>query len=128
MPAEVDKMPELRTRRDLTMFFPEIIARHPAADLGLSGVESHLVQAGEQQLVFMSFDSDIKVPEHAHAAQWGVVLDGEMELTVAGERKVLRRGDSYFIPSGVLHAARIHRGYKDVTLFDQRDRYAAVER
>jgi quercetin dioxygenase-like cupin family protein len=51
-----------------------------------------------------------------------------MELTVAGVPRVLRRGDSYFIPAGVRHAARIRRGYSDVTLFDQRDRYRrAVE-
>ena len=109
------------------MLFPEIITRHPAADLGFSGVESHLVQAGEQQLVFMSFDIDVQVPEHSHAGQWGVVLDGEMELTIGGDRKLLRRGDSYFIPAGIVHAAEIRRGYKDVTLFDQRDRYAVVE-
>ncbi len=108
--------------------FPEIIARHPAADLGLEGVESHLVQAGDQQLLFMSFQRDVEVPEHSHAAQWGVVLDGEMELTVEGERRSLRRGDSYFLPAGVRHSARIRKGYKDMTLFDQKDRYAAQSR
>ncbi len=110
------------------MFFPDIIRRHPAADLGLPGVESHVVQAGGQQLVFMSFDADVQLPEHAHAAQWGVVLDGEIDLTVAGERRLYRRGDSYFIPSGVPHVSRIRRGYKDVTLFDQPDRYGVVAR
>ncbi len=109
--------------------FPEIISRHPAADLGLEGVESYLVEASEQQLVFMSFHRDVEVPEDAHEAQWGVVLDGEMELTVeVGERRSLRRGDSYFLPAGVRHSARIRNGYKDVTLFDQKDRYAARDR
>jgi quercetin dioxygenase-like cupin family protein len=105
-------------------FFPEIVTRHPGANLGMDGVESHLLQAGGQQLVFMSFDRDVEVPEHAHAAQWGVVLGGQMDLTVEGERRVLDRGDSYFIPAGARHSARIHRGYKDVTLFDQSDRYS----
>jgi quercetin dioxygenase-like cupin family protein len=109
------------------MLFPEIISRHPGADLGLTGLQSHLVQAGEQQLVFMSFAADAEVPEHAHAAQWGVVLEGEMELVVAGEVRVLRRGDTYFIAAGVRHAARIRRGYSDATLFDQRDRYRPLE-
>ncbi|MDD5305816.1 MAG: cupin domain-containing protein [Deltaproteobacteria bacterium] len=104
--------------------FPEIIARHPAADLGLEGAESHLVQAGNQQLVFMHFTRDVEVPEHSHEAQWGVVLDGEVELMVEGEWKVLRRGDNYFLPAGVRHSARIRRGYSDVTLFDQRERYS----
>ncbi len=106
--------------------FPDIISRHPAAALGLAGVESHLVQAADQQLVFMRFDADVEIPEHQHRAQWGVVLDGEMELTVEGHRRVLRRGDTYFLPAGARHSARIRRGYADVTLFDQPDRYAAA--
>ena len=109
-------------------FFPELITRHPAADLGLDGVESHLVQAGDQQMVFMRFTRDLEVPEHSHEAQWGVVLDGEMELTVEGVRKVLRRGDSYYVPAGAKHSARIQLGYADVTLFDERDRYTILQR
>lgn len=109
-------------------FFPEIVTRHPAADLGLAGAESHLLQAGDQQIAFMSFDRDVDVPEHAHAAQWGVVLDGEIELTIAGDRRVFRKGDSYFIPAGVRHSSRIRAGYKDMTLFDQRDRYPVLAR
>ncbi len=106
--------------------FPEIISKHAGAELGLDGVISHLIQAGDQQIVFMSFDRDVEVPEHAHAAQWGAVLDGEMELTVAGKLLLLKRGDSYFIPAGARHSARIRKGYADVTLFDQRDRYTTA--
>lgn len=106
-----------------TSSFPEIIARHPKADLGIEGVTSHLIQAGDQQLVFMEFSRDVEVAEHAHAAQWGVVLGGEMELTVEGVRRGLRPGDSYFIPAGARHSATIRRGYRDVTLFDERARY-----
>src|SRR5262245_32153993 len=104
--------------------FPEMIARHPAVDLSLEGRESHLIQAGEQQFVFMSYQHDTDIPEHAHAGQWGVVLDGEMELTVEGERRLLRRGDSYYLPAGARHSARIHGGYKGLTMFDEKDRYA----
>src|SRR5262249_10828174 len=107
-------------------FIPEMIARHPAVDLGREGVESHLIQAGEQQFVFMSYQRDTDIPEHAHAAQWGVVLDGEMELTVEGERRLLRRGDSYSLPAGARHSARIYGGYKGLTMFDQKDRYATA--
>ncbi|MHB9002256.1 MAG: DUF6463 family protein, partial [Thermoanaerobaculia bacterium] len=77
--------------------FPEVIARHPAADLHLDSVESHLVQAGQQQFVFMSFQDAVQVPEHSHAAQWAVILDGEIELTIGGHTRDFRRGDTYFI-------------------------------
>ena len=103
--------------------FPELISQLPAADIPIPGVKSFLAQAANQQFVFMSFDRDVEVPEHAHAAQWGVVLDGEIELTIEGIKRVLKKGDSYVIPNGVRHSARIRSGYKDLTLFDEKDRY-----
>ena len=104
-------------------FFPEIITDLPAAELPIDGLSSYLFQGEHQQFIFMSFDDDVEVPEHSHEAQWGVVLDGQTELTVGGRRRVLEKGDTYFIPKGVPHSARIRRGYKDLTLFHQRDRY-----
>ncbi len=71
----------------------------------------------------MSFDEDAEIPEHSHEAQWGVILGGEIVLTTDGETRVLRRGDTYFIPKGVKHSAFIKKGYKDLTLFNQKDRY-----
>ena len=106
-------------------FFPEMIRNLPQADIPISGLTSHLVQGPKQQVILMAFEEDIEVPEHSHEAQWGVVLDGEMELTIAGTPQTLRRGDSYFIPKDVVHSARIKAGYKDLTLFNQIDRYRA---
>jgi len=106
-------------------FFPEIITKLPAADIPLEGVNSHLFQSQDQQFIFMSFDKDVQVPEHSHEGQWAVILDGEIELTVDGKKSTFKRGDTYFIPKGVKHSARIKKGYKDLTLFDQKDRYKA---
>jgi quercetin dioxygenase-like cupin family protein len=106
-------------------FFPQIITRLPEADIPLEGVHSHLFQGKDQQFVFMRFDKDAQVPEHSHAGQWAVILDGEIELTIGGRKATFQRGDTYFIPKGVKHSARIKKGYKDLTLFDQKDRYKA---
>lgn len=104
-------------------YFPEIIERHPGANIPVEGVTSHLIQAGSQQFIFMAFERDVEVPAHSHNAQWGVVLEGEMELTIDGQTRVLKKGDSYFIEKDVVHSAKIKKGYKDLTLFDQPDRY-----
>jgi quercetin dioxygenase-like cupin family protein len=104
--------------------FPGIVSDLPQADIPIEGLKSYLLQGEDQQVVFMSFENDISVPEHSHEAQWGVVVDGEIRLTIDGRLHVLTRGDSYFIPKGVAHSARIKAGYKDVTLFDQKDRYS----
>jgi quercetin dioxygenase-like cupin family protein len=104
-------------------FFPEIVTNLPQADVPLPGVRAYLFQGDDKQLVFMTFPDDVDVPEHAHAAQWGVVLAGEVELTVPGEQAVYRRGDTYYVPAGVPHSARIKKGSRLMDLFDQADRY-----
>ena len=106
-------------------FFPEIITNLPEADIPIEGLHSYLFQGQNQQFVFMSFENDVEVREHCHEAQWGVVLDGETELTIDGKTNNLTKGDTYFIPRGVRHSARIKKGYKDLTLFNQKDRYKA---
>ncbi|GEM_PF-4548806 len=75
----------------------------------------------------MNFEKDVEIPEHSHEAQWGVILDGEIELTIDGKKYIFKKGDTYFIPKGVKHSAKIKKGYKDLTLFNQKDRYKAKE-
>ena len=108
-------------------FFPDIITALPEVDIPLDGVHANLVQSPNQQIIFMSFEHDVEVPEHRHEAQWGVVLDGEIELAIAGSAKTYQKGDSYFIGKDVPHSAKIKAGYKDLTLFNQKDRYSVKD-
>jgi len=98
-------------------FFPEIITNLPEADIPIEGVYSYLFQGENQQFVFMSFENDVEAPEHSHEAQWGVILDGEIELAIDGKKCTFAKGDTYFIPKDVKHSARIRKGYKDLTFF-----------
>lgn len=100
-----------------------LIARFPNAKIPIEGVNSRLIQAGDQQFIFMEFENDVEVPPHAHNAQWGIVMEGEMEITISGKIHNLRKGDTYFIKKDEIHSAKIKAGYKDLTLFDQPDRY-----
>jgi len=45
-------------------------------------------------------------PPHTHPdhEQAGMVLSGEYEMTIGDERRLLKPGDAYVIPSGVEHA------------------------
>ena len=90
-------------------FFPEIITNLPEADIHIEGLHSYLLQGQNKQLLFMSFENDVEVPEHTHKAQWGVVLDGEIELIVGEKKRTLTKGDTYFIPKDVRHKARIKK-------------------
>lgn len=106
--------------------FPEPILKLPRADIPLQGITAYLSQADSHQLVFMDFAEAVELPEHAHASQWGVVLEGEIELTIGGHRATYRKGDRYFIPAGVLHSGHIHAGFVAMDFFDQPDRYRAL--
>lgn len=104
-------------------FFADIITSLPRADVPIPGIKAYLFQGEDKQLVFMEFAEEVDVPEHSHAAQWGAVLKGEIALTVGGETNTYRPGDTYFIPAGVPHRARISAGSCLQDMFDQIDRY-----
>ena len=106
-----------------TQFFPDVIRELPEFEHNFKGLESHILQCEGKQIIFMSFEEETIIPEHSHEAQWAVVLDGRIELTVEGELHIYMRGDTYYLPAGIKHSAVIRKGYKDVTLFNQSDRY-----
>lgn len=103
--------------------FPDPIKNLPKADIPLNGLTAYLSQSETHQILFMQFEEDIELPEHSHESQWGIVLDGRIDLTVDGVVKTYLKGDRYFIPSGVKHSAKIYTGYADITFFNEKDRY-----
>ena len=105
------------------MDYPGMITNLPEADIPFDGVRGWLLQGPGQQMVFMDIAPVGAVPEHSHRAQFGVVLDGEMTLTIAGESRRLRKGDTYFIPDGVVHSAVFHTHVKVLDMFDEPGRY-----
>ena len=107
--------------------FPEPIRRLPRADVPLEGLTAYLSQSETHQIVFMEFAEDVELPEHAHEAQWGLVLEGRIEMNVEGNRQVYGKGDRYFIPKGVKHSSRVFAGYADVTFFDEPSRFRAKQ-
>lgn len=104
-------------------FFPSIVTALPQADEAGEPVRTYFLQGERMQVGFVAFDADVSAPEEAHAAQWVAVLEGEVELTTGGATAVYRKGDAYFIPAGVPHAARIKKGSRLLDVFDQVDRF-----
>lgn len=103
--------------------FPEPIQNLPEADIPLAGASAYLSQADTHQILFMQFTEDVMLPEHTHASQWGIVLEGQIELCIDGKTEIYRKGDRYYIPAGIPHSGRIFAGYADITFFGQKDRY-----
>lgn len=107
----------------MASIFPPPIVSLPEANIPISGVKAYLSQAENHQIIFMEFSEDVDLPEHAHENQWGIVLEGKIELVIDGVKNMYQKGDRYFIPTGVKHSGKIHAGYADMTFFDQKDRY-----
>ena len=105
--------------------FPEPIRNLPKVDMPFTGYEAYLSQGENHQIIFMRFSEDVTLPEHSHESQWGIVLEGKIELTIAGATNMYIKGDRYFIGKDVKHSGKIFAGYADMTFFNQKDRYSA---
>lgn len=107
----------------ITSDFPPFVKNLPEADLPFEGLRGWLLESAAGLVMFNESDIEATVPEHSHGDQWGIVIDGEIELTIGGTRRTYRKGDTYFIPSGTLHRAKIHPGFRAVDYFADKDRY-----
>ncbi|MCL2033367.1 MAG: cupin domain-containing protein [Oscillospiraceae bacterium] len=107
----------------MSNLFPEPITKLPEVDMPFANYEAYLSQGENHQIIFMQFYEDIDLPEHSHESQWGIVLEGKIELTIDGETNTYAKGDRYFIEKGVKHSGKIFAGYADMTFFNQKDRY-----
>jgi quercetin dioxygenase-like cupin family protein len=103
--------------------FPEPIRNLPEADIPLSGLKAYLSQSDDHQILFMEFEEDAEIPEHSHESQWGVVLEGRVDLTIEGVERTYTKGDRIFIPKDAVHSGKIHAGYADISFFNEQDRY-----
>ena len=108
------------------MPYPDFITAFPSIDIPFPEdvVETAVVQSDAGLVVFFTFLKDMELPMHAHGAQWGTVIEGEIEFTIGGETKMYRPGDSYSIPFGVEHGAIIKAGTRVIDVFEEARRYA----
>ena len=83
-----------------------------------------MVQSDDGLVAFFTFLKDIELPPHSHGAQWGTVVEGQIEFTIGGVTKLYKAGDSYSIPAGVEHGALIKSGTRVIDAFEDADRYA----
>ena len=105
LPAFFDAMPALDVP------FPEDVVR------------THAVRSDAGLVAFFRFHKDMDLPPHSHGPQWGTVIAGEIVFTIGGETRSYGPGDSYDIPAGVEHGARIRAGTTVVDVFAEADRY-----
>lgn len=108
--------------------FPEFIRALPMVDSPLASLRGWMVRSDQALAMFYEIPDGVDLPEHAHGAQWGVVLEGSIDFTIGGETKTYGPGDTYYVPAGVAHSAVIHPGFVGVDVFADADRYRARQK
>jgi len=108
--------------------FPDFINALPGLDIPFPAdvVQARAVGSLEGLVVFFTFLQDMDLPAHAHGAQWGTVIAGEIELTIGEDTAIHRPGDSYTIPAGMIHSARIKAGTRVIDVFEEAQRYNLI--
>lgn len=70
------------------------------------GVLGRVVNGDRLTLAVVDLEPDADVAEHQHEnEQLGIVLKGEITMTIAGASRALHAGETYVIPSNVRHSA-----------------------
>jgi mannose-6-phosphate isomerase-like protein (cupin superfamily) len=104
--------------------YPDVITRLPEAQVAFKGVRAWIMQGDCNQLVFFEFAEGIDLPDHNHTyPQWGMVIDGKMELRIDGKPRICQKGDEYCIPVGAMHGAKFLRHTRVMDFFSEKCRY-----
>ena len=73
----------------------------------IEGVHARIVAGEKLMLCEITLQAGAVIPLHHHPhEQAGRCLEGEFELEIDGEARVVRAGDTYLIPGNVPHSAR----------------------
>jgi quercetin dioxygenase-like cupin family protein len=79
----------------------QVARREPVPGVGMRAVWGDKVM-----LNWVDLAPKAVVPLHSHPhEQAGIVLEGQIEMTIGGETRVIGVGEAYVIPGGVEHKA-----------------------
>jgi quercetin dioxygenase-like cupin family protein len=73
-----------------------------------SGAKGRVLQTDNATMIMFELDPKTVVETHKHEVeQFGVVTKGSLAMIIAGEQRILTVGDTYRIPPGTAHGARV---------------------
>ncbi len=72
------------------------------------GARGRVLQTERATTIIYDLDPKVIVETHKHdVEQFGVVVKGSLAMVIAGEQRILTPGDTYRIPPGTAHGARV---------------------
>jgi len=72
------------------------------------GAKGRVLQTDHATMIMFDLDPKTVVETHKHEVeQFGVVVKGSLAMIIAGEQRILTPGDTYRIPAGTAHGARV---------------------
>jgi quercetin dioxygenase-like cupin family protein len=72
------------------------------------GAKGRVLQTDNATMIMFELDPKTVVETHKHEMeQFGVVTKGSLAMIIAGEQRILSVGDTYRIPPGTAHGARV---------------------
>jgi quercetin dioxygenase-like cupin family protein len=103
--------------------FPEFM-KQPANRIATTsqattGVEGYVFDGADgSQMTFWTCHQSALSAAHAHDYdEYMLVVQGRYTLVMNGERILLKAGEEYFIPRGVLHSAEVVAGTRTIHAF-----------
>ncbi|MFC1847402.1 cupin domain-containing protein, partial [Chloroflexota bacterium] len=93
--------------------YPQDFKEKPIAP----GVVLQLVWGERIMLSRVTFQPNSTVPDHSHPhEQTGIVLEGEITLTIGSDSRLCKKGDAFTIPDNVRHSVVV--GKKPAVVLD----------
>ena len=85
----------------------------------LPGINARTFWGDRVMLAVVDLDANSMLPTHSHPhEQAGYVLEGELEMNIAGNLRLIRPGDIYFIPGNIEHSVTVgSQGAKILDIF-----------
>ena len=72
------------------------------------GVKGRVLHGQNLTLITYDYAPKTVIETHKHEVeQVGVVVKGSLAMVVAGEQRILNSGDSFRVPAGTAHGARV---------------------
>jgi quercetin dioxygenase-like cupin family protein len=103
------------------MPFGDPVTRLPKTEL--AGIDVFVQDNGTSQVLFMELPKsrpEAAVATHTHGVEWGVVVEGEIEMTIGGKVETHGAGSTHQIPAGVPHSFRFRPGTSSIHCFPER--------